>query len=104
MLTDTFKHHFDDPIKDYILGYYLAYKLSTSDRNALMANTDYPYLQGLDPAPDTDDKKNYQLAYHYAGRDLLDQTTWDNTLTALLAEGDRIANNIIVKAVELRQN
>lgn len=101
MHIEKFKALFDDPMQTHVLGYYLASKLTTTERNTLMANTDYPHLQGLDPQPDTDDKKNYQIASHYAETDLLDQTKWDNTLTDFLAEGDRTVMDIMQKAANL---
>ena len=101
MHIEKFKALFDDPMQTHVLGYYLASKLTTTERNTLMANTAYPHLQGLDPQPDTDDKKNYQIASHYAETDLLNQTKWDNTLTDFLAEGDRTVMDIMRKAANL---
>ena len=55
----------DKPLQTTILGYYKASKLSTSERNTLLANTDYPWLQGYDPAPSTEDEKNKIVGIHY---------------------------------------
>ena len=87
----------DKPLQTTILGYYKASRLSTSERNTLLANTDYPWLQGYDPAPSTEDEKNKIVGIHYEHEDLSSDIEWGNTLTAYLAEGDRVCNEIISK-------
>ena len=87
----------DKPLQTTILGYYKASRLSTSERNTLLINTDYPWLQGYDPAPSTEDEKNKLIGIHYEHEDLSRDAEWENTLTAYLAEGDRVCNEIISK-------
>lgn len=89
----------DKPLQATILGYYKASRLSASERNALLVNTDYPWLQGYDPAPSTEDEKNKILGIHYEHEDLSNDAEWENTLTAYLAEGDRECSQIASKVL-----
>lgn len=100
MDVQTFKNLYpDQPLQTTILGYYKAYQLTALQRNALLANTDYPWLQGYNPQPSSDEEKNKVLGLHYEHEDLSSNTEWENTLTAYLAEGDRVCMEIAGKVL-----